>query len=994
MVYFSRFSSITLAICAVCAGSLLTVFLITIHAIDLTSALLLGGVAGVGLKLKWTTDALRAAEQRQTNAAPQESEEQFRALSEAAPVGIFQTDARGAMMYANPRWRDLAGLTLEESLSSGWANALDPRDKHAVVTEWQACSQEGRTFSQEFRFVRPDGEMRWVYSQSAALYSDTRELVGHVGTTEDITERKQAEMALRESEERWQLALQGSNDGIWDWNVQTDEVFSSARWEKIPGYVEPKQNNRVEDWIERLHPDDRERGLQAIDDHFAGKTSFYSVEQRLRCQDGSYKWIFTRGQALRDDQDTVVRMAGSHTDITDRKQAEEALQQEKEYTSRIVEQTPALVCGITPDGTTTFINPSVTRVSGYHAEEIVGKHWWQTLYPGEEYQQVDNLLDNMSDTNVSDYEMTLTTKTGEKRIVAWSSMNRLDDQDDLIEIIGFGNDVTERKQAEVALRQAKDELERRVEERTDELAKANAALQAEITERKQTEEELKVQTAFLDQLLESAPEAVVILDPEYRVLRINAEFTAMFGYTSEEALHQPINPLLVPDNLYHDSEVLAHKVRRGESISTESIRQRKDGSQLYVSVLAAPIRVAQGQIAVYAIYRDITERKHAEERMRLADQILSTVDNLVLVANTQGEITYASPSVSRILGYSPEEVMGERWLNLTREEDNARQEERDYLSMAASHEEAALRTSYERQVRDKQGEQRWILWQDTKGPDNSLIGVGADITERKQAEKELKQAKEAAEAANQAKSAFLANMSHELRTPLHGILSFASFGLQKATTAPPDKLLGYFEHINTSGRVLLALLNDLLDLAKLESGKMAFDFQPTDLNPLLAAIADEFHSLLSERQLQMVCHTLPERAEVRLDGPKMLQVLRNLLGNAVKFSPPHGIIELGIEQREQGVLVTVSDQGVGIPAGEEGEIFDKFIQSSKTKTGAGGTGLGLSICREIIAAHQGRIWAENRPEGGAVFCVELPRHHHHRRATDRAQLDSPQEEAA
>ncbi len=250
--------------------------------------------------------------------------------------------------------------------------------------------------------------------------------------------------------------------------------------------------------------------------------------------------------------------------------------------------------------------------------------------------------------------------------------------------------------------------------------------------------------------------------------------------------------------------------------------------------------------------------------------------------------------------------------------------------------------------------------------------------------------------ANLAKSAFSGNMSHELRAPLHGILSFADFGLQKATTAPPAKLRGYFEHINTSGRVLLALLNDLLDLAKLESGKMAFDFQPADLNPLLSTIADEFHALLSERQLEVVCHTLPERAEVSLDTSKMLQVLRNLLGNAVKISPSHGLIELRVEQREQSVLVTVSDQGVGISAGEEDAIFDKFIQSNKTKTGAGGTGLGLSICLEIIAAHQGRIWAENRPEGGAVFCVELP---HHRRATDRprpasTQPAAPHEEAA
>ncbi len=216
---------------------------------------------------------------------------------------------------------------------------------------------------------------------------------------------------------------------------------------------------------------------------------------------------------------------------------------------------------------------------------------------------------------------------------------------------------------------------------------------------------------------------------------------------------------------------------------------------------------------------------------------------------------------------------------------------------------------------------------------------------------------------------------------------------QEATAASPDKLLDYFKQIDASGRILLALLNDLLDLAKLESGKMAFDFQPTDLNPLLAAIADEFHSRFSERQLQVVCHTLPEPATVRLDCSKMLQALRNLLGNVVKFSPPHCVIELGIEQREQNVVVTVSDQGVGIPAGEEGAIFNRFIPSSETKTGAGGA--GLAICREMIGAHQGLNCAEHRPGGGVVFCPELPSHHSP--AVPRTDEDSPassHEEAA
>ena len=169
MVNVSRLSSIIFVVSAICVGLLLAVFLITIHAIDLAYALLLGGIAGIGIKLKWTSDALRAAERVKTNAAPQESEERFRALSEAAPVGIFQTDARGAVVYINPRWRDLAGLTPEEDLVSGWVDAIDPRDRHAVVAEWRACAQEGRAFSQEFRFAKPDGEVRWAYSQCPYL---------------------------------------------------------------------------------------------------------------------------------------------------------------------------------------------------------------------------------------------------------------------------------------------------------------------------------------------------------------------------------------------------------------------------------------------------------------------------------------------------------------------------------------------------------------------------------------------------------------------------------------------------------------------------------------------------------------------------------------------------------------------------------------------------------------------------------------------------------
>jgi signal transduction histidine kinase len=229
----------------------------------------------------------------------------------------------------------------------------------------------------------------------------------------------------------------------------------------------------------------------------------------------------------------------------------------------------------------------------------------------------------------------------------------------------------------------------------------------------------------------------------------------------------------------------------------------------------------------------------------------------------------------------------------------------------------------------------------------------------------------AAEAANRAKSEFLANMSHELRTPLHSILSFAGFGVKKYATTTPDKLGYYFEMVQQSGKTLLALLNDLLDLAKLEAGKMTFDFQPANLGVLLAAVADEFSSLLSERHLAIHWQEPGGKVKVTADAGKLKQVVRNLLSNAVKFSPKGGTITLDMQHAAYLVVVSVRDQGPGIPEDELEAVFNKFVQSSRTKTGAGGTGLGLSICHEIITAHQGRIWATNNPDGGAVFSFEL-----------------------
>jgi predicted ATPase/signal transduction histidine kinase/tRNA A-37 threonylcarbamoyl transferase component Bud32 len=237
----------------------------------------------------------------------------------------------------------------------------------------------------------------------------------------------------------------------------------------------------------------------------------------------------------------------------------------------------------------------------------------------------------------------------------------------------------------------------------------------------------------------------------------------------------------------------------------------------------------------------------------------------------------------------------------------------------------------------------------------------------------LEIAKEDADRANQSKSEFLANISHELRTPMHGIMGFAKLGISRLDRLDSVKMGEYLEEINQSGSRLLSLLNDLLDLAKLEAGKTEYEYVQGSLFDVVTDVIKELEGYIAEYKVTIKCAKPDFDDTTQMDRGKIMQVIRNLVSNAIKFSDKNDFIVISIAQDNDDRVVSVVDKGVGIPEDELQLVFDKFSQSSKTKSGAGGTGLGLAICYQIISNHQGRIWAEHNPEGGAVFRFRIPR---------------------
>ena len=399
-------------------------------------------------------------------------------------------------------------------------------------------------------------------------------------------------------------------------------------------------------------------------------------------------------------------------------------------------------------------------------------------------------------------------------------------------------------------------------------------------------------------------------------------------------------------------------------------------------ILFYSIRLALNELRAFS--KAQAEMEGAMSQLKVASRQAMNYRNaletfaIVTMTDKQGVFTYANDNFCKISQFSKEELLGKTHAII-----NSGYHPRKFFSEMWGTISSGQVWAGEIQNKAKDGTLYWVdstivPLVDEEGNIREYLAIRKEVTTRKALENtlamervKLGEAVVTAERANLAKTVFLANMSHELRTPMHGILSYARFGQQKIESAPKEKLKSYFDEIYESGSRLMTRLNALLDLSKLEAGKVVYAIQERDLVEVAAVIKSEMQAFATEKGLTIELKHEAQAALAAFDQERIMQVLRNLVSNAIKFSIGGAPVRIELSTVGHGIRCAVVNRGVGIPRDELKTVFDKFVQSSKTKSGAGGTGLGLAICKEIVEQHHGKIWAESDPGGETRFIFEI-----------------------
>lgn len=727
----------------------------------------------------------------------------------------------------------------------------------------------------------------------------------------------------------------------------------------------------AEPFLNFVHPEDRAATLAELNKLATG-TQTINFENRYRCKDGSYKWLaWTASPSV--EEGLVYAIA---RDITLSKQIEteriQLLSREqmaraeaeiaRNRVKNILESITDAFFTLDNEWRFTYLNQQTEPLLQRTRQELLGKNVWDEFpeaVGSKFYREYHRAVSQQVSIEFEEFYPPLNT---------WFEVHAYPSKDGLS--IYF-QDITERKRAQEALRKAKEELEMRVAERTAQLLSVNRQLQLELEERQRAQEALRISQARFAGILDIADDAIISVDPTQRITLFNQGAEKIFGYTAQEILGQPLD-LLLPLRFHcvHRQYVVdftksSEKARsRGER--REISARRKDDTEFSAEASISKLELGEEKVFT-VILRDITERKQAEETLeqlsRQNELILNSVGEGLCCLDLQGRITFVNPAAAKLLRYRVEELLGQSIYVIL---SHTRADGAPY-PLEESPIYASLRNAVVHQVINE------VFWRKDvtsfpveyvstpireKGEIVGAVIAFKDITERQIVER--------------MKDEFISVVSHELRTPLtsiHGALGMLASGLLNAEPETGKRLL---EIAVDSTERLVRLINDILDIERMESGKVQMVKQACNAADLMAKAIDLMQAMADKAGVTLSGSTVS--TQLWVDPDRIIQILTNLLSNAIKFSPQGTSVWLKADLCENQILFQVKDQGRGIPANKLETIFERFqqVDASDSRNNEG-TGLGLAICHSIVQQHGGRIWVESTLVEGSTFYFTLPR---------------------
>ncbi|MBF0380002.1 MAG: PAS domain S-box protein [Magnetococcales bacterium] len=592
-----------------------------------------------------------------------------------------------------------------------------------------------------------------------------------------------------------------------------------------------------------------------------------------------------------------------------------------------------------------FVSPSYENIWKRSCQSLYDEpHSWMTSIHVDDQKVVSESFQNMANTGVFDEVYRITRPDGEVRWIHEHAVPIKNKAGEIYRIAGFAEDITQQKQAE------------------EDIKTANAKMLA-------SERQLR-------SILFNSQAVVFLKDVEGRYQLINKKYEDLFHVTESEIIGKTdfdIFPAEMAETFRKNDNMV---LKSGKPQEIEEHVPQQDGMHTYISV-KFPLRNEDGVIyGVCGIATDITARRHAEESLQLSEErhriLLESITEIIWTTDSQGGFAKPQSSWENFTGQPWKEHKDYGWIKMIHEDDRKTIKKlwKEALKNKSIYESSGRVWSA------TLGEYRFFIARATPlltgdGEVREWVGTISDVTERKMSEDALIDAKKSAEAANTAKSEFLAVMSHEIRTPLNAIIGMADISIER--NQDPD-LNHFLKIIDRSGNNLLNLIEDILDLSQIESGRMKVEYKPVDLE-MLTLEALDIHTINAKNNwLDLTCK-IDQNTPDSFTGDKkrLRQVLLNLIGNAIKFTK-HGKVELLVScPSSQSLQFSVVDTGIGIPEEQLQLIFEPFSQADSSNTREhGGIGLGLPICKRLVAAMNGEIWVESEVGKGSTFHFSIP----------------------